>query len=90
MGSMKDGADEENRLRAAERLAAAVERGGIRMSFEVEERLAWDRYAAAFSSTLPDLDEWTNRQQEALAINAADFADALLEERRKRFGSSVK
>jgi hypothetical protein len=42
-----------------------------------EERLAWDRYAAAATAN-------------GRVVSAAADADELLEERRKRFGSSVK
>jgi len=46
-----------------------------------EERLAWDRYAAACFG-LGDEEHSVNAQ------DAAAWADQLLEERRKRFGSA--
>jgi hypothetical protein len=52
-----------------------------------EERLAWDRYAAAalgmYMRELPENEITTNIQ---IAGWAANDADRLLEERRKRFG----
>ncbi|MBP5118882.1 hypothetical protein HUS85_23845 [Pseudomonas protegens] len=49
-----------------------------------EERLAWDQYAAAFvAGTASD---WSGeRQAEFVARFSADFADKMIEERRKRF-----
>jgi len=49
-----------------------------------EERLAWDHYAAAIITKM-DADTW---ELEVAAVGNA--ADLLLEERRKRFGSSAK
>lgn len=49
-----------------------------------EERLAWDRYAAAFAAGTAS--GWSgDRQAEFVARFSADFADKMIEERRKRF-----
>ena len=49
-----------------------------------EERLAWDRYAAAFVTGTAS--GWSgDRQAEFVARYSADFADKMIEERRKRF-----
>jgi len=49
-----------------------------------EERLAWDRYAAAFAAGAAS--DWSGeRQAEFVARFSADFADKMIEERRKRF-----
>lgn len=49
-----------------------------------EERFAWDRYAAALLTTCDVSD---SLDHEVETTYAADGADMLLEERRKRFGA---
>ncbi|WP_397448134.1 hypothetical protein [Pseudomonas sp. NA-150] len=49
-----------------------------------EERNAWDRYAAAFAAGTAR--DWSGeRKSEFVARFSADFADKMIEERRKRF-----
>lgn len=49
-----------------------------------EERLAWDRYAATYAAGVAR--DWSGeRQAEFVARFSADFADKMIEERRKRF-----
>lgn len=54
---------------------------GRRSASSAEERAAWDRYAAAHAIS----PRWEDPN--GLAEASADFADAMLAERRKRFGS---
>lgn len=53
----------------------------IKAAQEVDERHAWDAFAAAYATVS------CGSFMSDLAGEAASFADALLEERRKRWGS---
>jgi len=52
----------------------------IREAWEKEEREAWDRYVASY--------KLTGRENGLVSEYAADYADDLLKERRKRFKQS--
>lgn len=58
-----------------------------RMALAEEERLAWDHYAGR---TFIGFDIYDEPLMAQVADRAARFADALLEERRKRFGGPAK
>lgn len=60
-----------------------------RRKASLEERMAWDQYASAWSVALGH-SHATRQDGEEDPVTAAQYADVLLRERRKRFGRQRK